>query len=158
MRFGESFCHATETSLSADGPVFPRPASDWFTAGPKYHVVSFMCHIKICPGTTTPATKTLSASTGITHRPRTSVLRKEEKFNHCRLDTAKTSHTRLLFEFFSRTRPPRPGWGLCLSEWHLPVRLEHSVTQSCFPRHTPIQTYISAPPRAGSSLFNDPLI
>lgn len=51
---------------------------------------------KICPGTTTPATKTLSASTGITHRLCTSVLRKEEKFNHCRLDTPKTGHVFLL--------------------------------------------------------------
>lgn len=26
--------------------LFSQLASDWFTAGPKYHVVSFMCHIK----------------------------------------------------------------------------------------------------------------
>lgn len=144
MRFGESFCHATETSLSADGPVFPRPASDWFTAGPKYHVVSFMCHIKICPGTTTPATKTLSASTGITHRPRTSVLRKEEKFNRRRPDTPKTSRARLLFEF-SRgpVRRGPAGVRVCLSG----VSRHDWSTQSLNlvsrePRHTRIQTYI----------------
>lgn len=26
--------------------LLSRPGSDWFTASPKYHVVSFMCHIK----------------------------------------------------------------------------------------------------------------
>lgn len=51
---------------------------------------------KICPGTTTPATKTLSASTGITLWLCTSVLRKGEKFNHCRLDTPKMRHVFLL--------------------------------------------------------------
>lgn len=70
---------------------------------------------KICPGTTTPATKTLSASTGITHRLCTSVLRKEEKFNHCRLDTPKMRHVFLLLVVSKNTLARQAGISVCLN-------------------------------------------
>ena len=83
---------------------------------------------KICPGTTTPATKTLSASTGITHRLCTSVLRKEEKFNHCRLDTPKTRRAFLLLVVSENTLARQAGISVCLNI--IPDMTRAWVTQS----------------------------
>lgn len=92
---------------------------------------------KICPGTTTPATKTLSASTGITHRLCTSVLRKEEKFNHCRLDTLKSGHVFLLLLVSKNTQARQAGIHVGLN--NIPDMTRAWVTQSvrlcCFPAH-----------------------
>lgn len=107
---------------------------------------------KICPGTTTPATKTLSASTGITHRLCTSVLRKEEKFNHWQLDTSKMRHVFLLLVVSKNTLAKHTGISVCLNNIADMTKawVTQSVSPCCFPapeprcidRYTPVSRVI----------------